>query len=845
MSSRLRIASGLALIAAVTLMLELTLIRAFDAMMNAEMSHLIITCAMFAFGLSGLYESFRPSAGQKNPEQRISLLAVGFALFTVCLLPLFNLNPFNYSQLRESPGTQTFYFGLMYITLMIPFFLSGRILTTIFSTYPADVRRLYCFDLCGAAVGSIIFIPFIPLIGPGGLLFPAAALALLAAVLFSGKLGRTEVGVLVAALLIALAPFVRKHGYVDFVDHEDKRDVLWAKEHHLLETTRWDPVAKIEIVQPRLSEKARRRGAEPLYKHVAYDGGEQSSRFYRFDGDLRGLRRALDRNPRLFSQHFWNRSVAAADWFKAGHHPEVLIIGSAGGQETKAALLYRPRRVDTVEMVNAVVDLATHEYSDYIGNIFKNPRVHPHVGEGRTFLRRSNRQFDIIQIFSNHTSSSMAAGGAPGRGVYLQTVEAYREYFSGLKPDGMLQINHHLYPRVIATAAAAWSQLGRSDFRKHVIVFERKGLDMYPLILFKMTPWTEEDVARMSSFMLGGDRHNSFRLVENPLKPERSFLSNDFYSGHLPPELVEKVPYRITPPTDDRPYFNFVRKHLGTTERDSKTFVSASVSGLLNSQLTDKAQAHKLPFDLPLDVAHYLLSSAIAGLFAILFIVVPLLFGAGHRNGGRGALMPLFYFSCLGAGFIIIELTLAPILLKLIGIPLYSYSTVIFTMLAAAGIGSHAASALRVNPQERWWLPYAGTLTCGLLLITTYSPIIEHFVAAPLAARILISGAMVFPISFFMGMCLPLGILAIQHRPPGTIAWAWGMNGLFTTIGGLSAALCSMFWGFRVTLLMALGIYALAGLAFVRMRRTIDNREQQPAALEDEELSTEPTEMTA
>ena len=49
------------------------------------------------------------------------------------------------------------------------------------------------------------------------------------------------------------------------------------------------------------------------------------------------------------------------------------------------------------------------------------------------------------------------------------------------------------------------------------------------------------------------------------------------------------------------------------------------------------------------------------------------------------------------------------------------------------------------------------------------------------------------------------------------MAWAWGINGLFTVIGGLASVLLSIFLGFTVTELIALGIYAVTFLALSRL----------------------------
>ena len=55
------------------------------------------------------------------------------------------------------------------------------------TVYASDIQTLYFWDLLGAAIGSIILIPFLPVIGPGGLLFCAAALSLFASAIFAQK----------------------------------------------------------------------------------------------------------------------------------------------------------------------------------------------------------------------------------------------------------------------------------------------------------------------------------------------------------------------------------------------------------------------------------------------------------------------------------------------------------------------------------------------------------------------------------------------------------------------------------------------------------------------------------
>ena len=81
-----------------------------------------------------------------------------------------------------------------------------------------------------------------------------------------------------------------------------------------------------------------------------------------------------------------------------------------------------------------------------------------------------------------------------------------------------------------------------------------------------------------------------------------------------------------------------------------------------------------------------------------------------------------------------------------------------------------------------------------------------------------IAAAYLFPIGFFMGMAFPLGILCVEQHSRSAVAWAWGINGLFTVIGGLASVLLSIYVGFTVTEMIALGIYAVAFATMARLR---------------------------
>jgi len=811
-----RLSFGILFIALATLMLELMLTRVFDVLLVPNIAYFVVTVAVFAFGLAGIFATLRPIPVDREIGETLFTGSLAFAATTALLIPLINVLPLDYTRIGRAPFVTLGSFAVLYVALLLPFFLAGYVLIAAFSKYALRIQRLYFCDLIGAGLGSVIVIPFVSAIGPGGLIVCAAALGLVAAALFSESRFRRRAAI-VLAIGVAAFPIVKAPDYIDFVQHMNKQgSVKDAVEQGRRELVRWDPISKIEVIDERWSPEI----ATPFHRYgdrkaIQYDGGNQTSYFYKFDGDLKALREHLDHDKSRVNEHFWQIGVLPSHYLKRDSGQSVLVIGSAGGQETKAALMYGAGYVDAVELVPTVVELATGRYSPYIGDIFHNPAVHVRAGEGRSFLHHSHRTYDIIQIYSNHTSSSVAQGTGALAPAYLQTAEAYQQYFSHLTADGVLHINHYTYPRMITTAALAWKRMGRSDFARHVAVYVSPLELTLPTLLIKNRPWTAADIASLNTFLAPPelDERDRLRLVENPLDPRERLLSQDFYSGEFPDELAERMAVHLTPRTDDKPYFGMLRKAIKRLEPDARNYLDEGTVAVLNAQLSRGI--------VPMDWVHLIFTGLASAVFVVLFVLVPLRASKIGREKGATALPLLLYFSCLGAGFIILELVFIQKFMQLIGSPLHTYATVIFTLLLAAGIGSGSSEVLGIECRRRWAIPFMGILAVGLAFIVLYPWLSRLVLALPLAGRVVASGVMIFPMGFVLGMPFPLGILAIAHQPRGAIAWAWGMNGLFTVVGGLLSVLLSVAFGFNAAILFALGLYALAFAVFRKLRGAV------------------------
>ena len=496
-----------------------------------------------------------------------------------------------------------------------------------------------------------------------------------------------------------------------------------------------------------------------------------------------------------------------------------------------------------------------------------------------------------------------------------------------------MQVNHHLYPRMLTTAALAWQRLGREQFSRHVLVIERWLPDTLPTMLIKMQPWTRAEVDKVISYMnrersvlpipegarpspriykghpfvtsltpwrdtidalsvwvgtylqeldypvhieiadasgrplarrtvpgasirdnhpivldlppvavepgapltvtvsadnpkdqglsvwikTNGDplidfrgRLRTFVVVFDPVDQEDNLIPAAFLDGPFPAAEAERAHYEMSPVTDNNPYFGMIRERPGPVSMHESPYLDGGTEQFLNVQL--------LPF-LSSDWLNLVLVASVSMVFSTIFIFAPLFFSRHGRARWPGMAYYLIYFSCLGAGFIIVELVFVQIFRKVIGYPTHTYATVIFSLLISAGLGSLFTKRLRVAEQGRWRWMFAGIVALGALFIFTYSGLFHLFLAQPLPMRIAVAIALLFPVGFLMGMPLPIAVNKLGEVEPLGIPWAWGMNGFFTVFGGFLSILLSYLFGFKFALGLGFAVYLVAFWVYSRMTR--------------------------
>jgi hypothetical protein len=152
----------------------------------------------------------------------------------------------------------------------------------------------------------------------------------------------------------------------------------------------------------------------------------------------------------------------------AGAHDDVLIIGAGTGNDVAIALAEGAKRVDAVEIDPELQRIGRSRHPE---RPYADPRVVAHVDDGRAFLERTDRRFDLILLALPDSATIVTGQAALRLENYLFTTEALGQARSRLKPGGTFAMYNYyenwLVDRYANTLQAVYGaapcvQIGRS-----------------------------------------------------------------------------------------------------------------------------------------------------------------------------------------------------------------------------------------------------------------------------------------------------------------------------------------------------------------------------------------------
>ena len=127
----------------------------------------------------------------------------------------------------------------------------------------------------------------------------------------------------------------------------------------------------------------------------------------------------------------------------AGARDDVLVIGAGTGNDVAVALAQGARRVDAVEIDPALVEIGRERHPD---RPYSDPRVTLHVDDGRAFMERTSRRYDLVLMALPDSATIVTGQSALRLENYLFTTQALDRARSLLKPDGSFAMYNYYEP---------------------------------------------------------------------------------------------------------------------------------------------------------------------------------------------------------------------------------------------------------------------------------------------------------------------------------------------------------------------------------------------------------------
>ncbi|MCC6672252.1 MAG: hypothetical protein IT458_14415 [Planctomycetes bacterium] len=802
---------GFALTTGSMLLVQQFLTRVFTILFNSGLAFLAISTTFLGLGSAGVCVYVLPRLFTPERTRRlVPWLSVAYALSLVAgFLGLVALDHLAQARPGGAATALTAQVGRVFAAsmLMLPaLFLVGLVIALVLRANAARVHRLYGADLAGGGIGCLLVLPLMSWIGGDQGIFAIGALAAAGATLLAhahGRAAATWAGALATAALTAAPLANRDLGIVDVRSH---RAPLSGVESWVIESPErdriWNELSRLGI----------------------FDTRDGSSLYVRIDSSCQTT------IPSLAPRHV-QEYVARADFehlpYVLDRHRRYLEIGAGGGRGMVLAHAKGAERITGVEINPGIVAASLGRYPGYgVAPLVADGRHQLVVGEGRSYTRGLDELFDTVTITFIQTGIASSSAAFALSEANLFTVEAFTEFLGRLDPRGLFYVYRHSgneMLRLIGLARAAFHALGVTDVRRHLYIARSK--DNEAVLMASRGPFTDAEIASLDRAC----RERELTVLYSPAQVAGARPANPFparvaelrAAGTLEMGAVVRL-YRDL--VHDPRYESM--EHALVTSADPEAFLAGY---LIDVRPTTDDRPYYFFFGLNrwADFLHYfdldgpgILGGTVVLLFwmaaaftvlVLLLILLPL----GMRRGGAGAGRTLgcavvLYFSGLGLGYIAVQISFIQRFTLFLGHPVYAISVVLLAFLLSSGAGSMASN--RLFGEGRIGIRAAVLALAVLLLL--YNHLLpgvfgSSLIRLPVAAKVLLSLALIFPLAFVMGFFFPQGIRLVERAAPQLIPWAWGANSAASVLGSIFALILAIHLGFTVVAVIAAATYVL------------------------------------
>jgi hypothetical protein len=189
-------------------------------------------------------------------------------------------------------------------------------------------------------------------------------------------------------------------------------------------------------------------------------------------------------------------------------------------------------------------------------------------------------------------------------------------------------------------------------------------------------------------------------------------------------------------------------------------------------------------------------------LLVVIVLIIPLNLLPYILKRSKLKFFPWLYFFMIGMAFMIVEIILIKKYTLFIGPSVYGIITILLSLLIGSGIGSRFSDKFSIK------VVFGGIITWLILEIFLFPVITTAFTNLNLTARMIITGMLIFPLGFFMGMPFPKGTLKVREL----IDWGFAVNGSASVLGSTVIILIAFSYGFQIAFALGILLYLMAYL---------------------------------
>ena len=770
--------AALLLISSALLGYELLLMRLLTLAYWGHFAALVISIAMLGIAGSGLFLFFCRTRVKAAPGKYFAVSAGLFGLIAPAVFLLSQRLPFTPFLLSWSAHE----YGLLSaraLLFTLAFLAGGIAIGVPFVARVLPPGRLYFWNMLGSALPALPLLFAMNFFHPTRLLNGIAALAL-AAALLGERRWVMRVAWLVAGALIMGITWVTPFRYSEY--KELPKTLMLPEARVVEEHYGWDGLVHV-VDSP----------------HTRYLPGLSLN----FTGTLPRSRLVFTDAAAMTLVFAANEALAAPEFlrmtpeafsFELNATPSVLQF-YGGSADLLRAQAYQARTVRLVDDSEARVAAERDLFAALAGSAAAPNLRHLFLaGDARQTLEQERDSTDIISVSLLGSHGTSTAGAASLDPSFLLTVEGISRLFDRLTPRG-----HAIFtlwvenparsgPRLAALCIETLRRRGIADPSQHLIAFRSWST---LAVFVSREPFAPAATAALKKFC----EENSFDLVwfagiDRAETNQINVIPGDPYHeafaallGTNANEFNRHSPFDLTPPTDDRPFFN-------------QYFRWAALS----QWMATMGMAW-----LPFVEWGYIMHVAAFAVVTLLGLV--LLIGPCVMTRARPALRTALLFFSLGVAYMFVEIWAIYKVTQLVAHPLLASALVLSAMFTASGAGAALLTDARRLRSTRSLVFLCAAVAISILVLPL---IVRLFFAQAIWTRVLLAVAWVAAPAFFMGFPFPYALSRLTRETE--VPWALALNGFGSVVGSLLAILIAAHFGFLVLGVTAITFYLLVAL---------------------------------